>query len=52
MSMRANLIAPRAILALLCALALLLVLAPSWAGVPNKDAKPAYAEEQTMLQIE
>ena len=48
MSMRANLIALRAILALLCAL----VLSPAWAGVPNKDAKPAYAEEQTMLQVE
>lgn len=48
MSMRANLIAVRAILALFCAL----VLSPSWAGVPNRDAKPAYAEEQTMLQIE
>ena len=46
--MRANLIALRVILGLLCAL----VFAPSWAGVPNKDAKPAYAEEQTMLQIE
>jgi formate dehydrogenase subunit gamma len=50
--MRANLIALRVILGLLCALALLLASAPSWAGVPNKDAKPAYAEEQTMLQIE
>ena len=46
--MRANLIALRAILGLLCAL----VLAPAWAAVPNKDAKPAYAEEQTMLQVE
>jgi len=25
---------------------------PAQAGVPNKDAKPAYAEEQTLLQIE
>lgn len=48
MQMRANLIALRAILALFCAL----VLSPSWAAVPNRDAKPAYAEEQTMLQIE
>ncbi|MGJ9417626.1 formate dehydrogenase subunit gamma [Massilia sp. CMS3.1] len=48
MSMRANLIALRVILGLLCAL----VLSPGWAAVPNKDAKPAYAEEQTMLQIE
>jgi formate dehydrogenase subunit gamma len=46
--MQANLIALRAILGLLCAL----VFSTSWAGVPNKDAKPAYAEEQTMLQIE
>ncbi|MFC5511884.1 formate dehydrogenase subunit gamma [Massilia jejuensis] len=48
MSMRANLMALRVLLGLLCAL----VLAPGWAAVPNKDAKPAYAEEQTMLQIE
>ena len=48
MSMRANLNALRVILGLLCAL----VLAPGWAAVPNKDAKPAYAEEQTMLQVE
>jgi formate dehydrogenase subunit gamma len=46
--MRANLISVRVILGLLCAL----LLSPSWAAVPNKDAKPAYAEEQTMLQIE
>ncbi|MGX4641206.1 formate dehydrogenase subunit gamma [Massilia sp. SYSU DXS3249] len=46
--MRANLIAVKAILALFCAL----LLSPSWAGVPTRDAKPAYAEEQTMLQIE
>lgn len=30
----------------------LLLPAPGYAGVPNKDAVPAYAEEQTMLQIE
>jgi len=46
--MRANLIAVRAMLALLMAL----LFSASWAGVPNKDAKPAYAEEQTMLQVE
>ncbi|KQQ97635.1 formate dehydrogenase [Massilia sp. Leaf139] len=50
--MRANLNMLRVILGLLCALVLSLGAAPSWAGVPNKDAKPAYAEEQTMLQIE
>ena len=40
--------------ALALAVLLALVLAPpaAFAGVPNKDAKPAYAEEQTMLQIE
>lgn len=48
MSMRANLNALRVVLALFCAL----VFSASWAAVPNKDAKPAYAEEQTMLQIE
>jgi formate dehydrogenase subunit gamma len=46
--MRANLIAVRAMLALL--LALLLPFAS--AGVPNNRAEPAYAEEQTMLQVE
>jgi formate dehydrogenase subunit gamma len=46
--MRANLIAVRALLALL--LALLLPFAS--AGVPNERAQPAYAEEQTMLQVE
>ena len=46
--MRAHFTALRVVLALMCAL----LMAPSWAGVPNKDAKPAYAEEQTMLQVE
>jgi formate dehydrogenase subunit gamma len=36
----------------LLALALALVLPAAWAGVPNKDAVPAYAEEQTILQAE
>ena len=38
----------RAMLALLLAL----LVESSWAGVPNKNAVPAYAEEQTMLQVE
>ena len=46
--MRAHFTALRAVLALMCAL----LMSPSWAGVPNKDAKPAYAEDQTMLQVE
>ena len=46
--MRANLMLLRALLLFVAAL----VLAPAWAGVPNKKAEPAYAEEQTMLQIE
>jgi formate dehydrogenase subunit gamma len=49
---RANPIGVRAFLALLCALVLVLMSSASQAGVPNKDAKPAYAEEQTMLQVE
>jgi formate dehydrogenase subunit gamma len=39
----------RALLAFV--LALMLPMA-AWAGVPNEKATPAYAEEQTMLQIE
>lgn len=62
--MRANLSALRAATArplpplpMLFQLLVLLVLAvvlvaPAAAGVPNEKAKPAYAEEQTMLQIE
>jgi formate dehydrogenase subunit gamma len=50
--MRAQLNALRALLAPMLALVLALTLSSSWAGVPNKDAKPAYAEEQTMLQVE
>jgi formate dehydrogenase subunit gamma len=46
--MRANLIAVRAMLALL----LVLLLPFASAGVPNNRAEPAYAEEQTMLQAE
>lgn len=46
--MRANLIAMRGLLALVLAL----LLPAALAGVPNKKAEPAYAEEQTMLQIE
>jgi formate dehydrogenase subunit gamma len=43
----------RSLFALLAALLLSTMLLPSaHANVPNKDAKPAYAEEQTMLQIE
>ena len=52
MSMRANLNAVRAMLIPILALFCALLLSPSWAAVPNRDAKPAYAEEQTMLQIE
>ena len=37
---------------LILGLVLALFWPAAWAGVPNKDAKPAYAEEQTMLQIE
>ena len=43
---------PRASLLLIIGLVFALLLPSAWAGVPNKDAKPAYAEEQTMLQIE
>jgi formate dehydrogenase subunit gamma len=50
--MRANLNAVRALLVPILALLCALVLSPSWAAVPTTDAKPAYAEEQTMLQIE
>jgi formate dehydrogenase subunit gamma len=46
--MRANLMLLRAMLLLVAAL----VLPAAFAGVPNKKAEPAYAEEQTMLQIE
>jgi formate dehydrogenase subunit gamma len=45
--MRTN-FAVRALLALLLAL----LLPAAFAGVPNKQAVPAYAEEQTMLQVE
>jgi formate dehydrogenase subunit gamma len=45
--MRTN-FAVRAVLALLLAL----LLPAAMAGVPNKKAEPAYAEEQTMLQVE
>jgi formate dehydrogenase subunit gamma len=38
----------RAMLALLLAL----LVPGAWGGVPNKSAVPAYAEEQTMLQVE
>jgi formate dehydrogenase subunit gamma len=46
--MRAQFNAVRAILALMLAL----LVPAAFAGVPNKDARPAYAEEQTMLQVE
>lgn len=46
--MRANLFALRAMLALVAAL----ILPGALAAVPNQRAQPAYAEEQTMLQIE
>ena len=46
--MRANLFVLRAMLALVAAL----MLGPAWAAVPNNRAQPAYAEEQTMLQVE
>jgi formate dehydrogenase subunit gamma len=36
----------------LLALVLAMLLPAAWAGVPNKDAPPAYAEEQTILQAE
>jgi len=42
----------RLLLALAFALLSTFLLASAQAGVPNKEAKPAYAEEQTMLQIE
>jgi formate dehydrogenase subunit gamma len=45
--MRTNFVV-RAVLALLLAL----LLPAAMAGVPNKKAVPAYAEEQTMLQVE
>jgi len=54
--MRANPKAPRAapflLLRAMLFLAAVLAFSTSWAGVKNKDATPAYAEEQTMLQIE
>jgi formate dehydrogenase subunit gamma len=34
------------------ALVLAMLLPAAWAGVPNKDAPPAYAEEQTILQAQ
>jgi formate dehydrogenase subunit gamma len=37
---------------LLLAMMLALLLPAAWAGVPNKTAVPAYAEEQTILQAE
>jgi len=46
--MRAQFNAVRALFALMLAL----TLSSAWAGVPNKKAVPAYAEEQTMLQVE
>ncbi|MET0209218.1 MAG: formate dehydrogenase subunit gamma, partial [Burkholderiaceae bacterium] len=46
--MRATLTTLRAMLFLAAAL----VFSASWAGVKNQNATPAYAEEQTMLQIE
>ncbi len=46
--MRANLNTLRAMLLLVAALGF----SSSWAGVKNERATPAYAEEQTMLQIE
>jgi formate dehydrogenase subunit gamma len=42
----------RATLVLIVALVFALLLPSAWGGVPNEKAKPAYAEEQTMLQIE
>ncbi len=42
----------RITLALIVGLVLALLLPSAWGGVPNKKAEPAYAEEQTMLQIE
>ncbi|MEW6371964.1 MAG: formate dehydrogenase subunit gamma [Pseudomonadota bacterium] len=50
--MRANLLSLRAMLAPLLALVFALSLSSAWAAVPNERAQPAYAEEQTMLQIE
>lgn len=46
------LIAMRLVLLLLMPLLLLLVLPPAGAAVPNDRAVPAYAEEQTILQVE
>lgn len=46
--MRANLFVLRAMLALVAAL----MLGSAWGAVPNNRAQPAYAEEQTMLQVE
>jgi formate dehydrogenase subunit gamma len=43
-----HLLATRALLALLLGL----LLPVAWGAVPNKHAVPAYAEEQTMLQLE
>ncbi|WP_313703968.1 formate dehydrogenase subunit gamma [Massilia sp.] len=50
--MRANLSVLRAMLALVLALLGSLTLTAAWGAVPNQRAEPAYAEEQTMLQIE
>jgi len=50
-TMRANLFALRAMLALALLLATAF-LQSAWSAVPNERAQPAYAEEQTMLQVE
>lgn len=43
---------PLLLLFLLLFLLLALMQPRAWAAVPNKDAVPAYAEEQTILQVE
>jgi len=50
--MRATPFSLRTVLALLLALCAAFMLSTSWAAVPNDRAQPAYAEEQTMLQVE
>ena len=50
--MRANLFALRAMLAFAVVLILASMLPSALAAVPNNRAQPAYAEEQTMLQVE
>jgi formate dehydrogenase subunit gamma len=50
--MRANTMFLRAIALLVMAAVMLIMLPAAWGAVKNERAEPAYAEEQTMLQLE